>query len=443
MFAETEYMLWDRDETEKRAALEISRRADAFAPTPGPDAHGPQAPRPPERAGPSSGLVPPALRDSAFSLEETEARAAINWVNWLQAQGARPHGNAPTGPLREVPSRVSLPSLPLESSALPQATPEALRQMFAVLESEVTPERIVEGEVIVPSPEQALGDDTPTSPRVVSRPAPTPLDSPSDGDASVGTASEDGAASRRQTGAPAAVTLETLERSFAASGFQSFELAPGSLSSFASEAPGRDEEPTLDAAPASLNGAPYPAAPYPAAPYPAAPEMAAPEMAAPEMAAPEMAMPEIAPLPTFPAQTPTSTASSTFEPLPDAVPEPTVAPVLLPVATPYAADSPAEAPRAADPPEPDDDDYDARLARARRWQAEARTTESLAEYRSILKYAPALLPDVMQDLRQRVAEAPEDAEAHRLLGDAYVRQGEYLGALEAYNRAVALTDSGS
>jgi cytochrome c-type biogenesis protein CcmH/NrfG len=38
-------------------------------------------------------------------------------------------------------------------------------------------------------------------------------------------------------------------------------------------------------------------------------------------------------------------------------------------------------------------------------------------------------------------EAPDHPELHRLLGDAYIRQGNYLQALEAYNRAVALTQA--
>ncbi len=98
-----------------------------------------------------------------------------------------------------------------------------------------------------------------------------------------------------------------------------------------------------------------------------------------------------------------------------------------------------------DPPpdsaEPASDDYGARLALARQWQRAGRTGEALAEYRTLLKRAPDLLPDVLEELRQRIADAPEDPEVHRLLGDAYVQQGEYLGALEAYNRAVALSES--
>ncbi len=178
--------------------------------------------------------------------------------------------------------------------------------------------------------------------------------------------------------------MESLERGFASSGFQTFELAPGSLSSLATEPQGHDESPTFGPTPAEAATSPRSAA------------------------VSKVAQPHES-----------SFAPATSDAAVNVLPEP----------------APAT--------EPADDDYDARLARARRWQAEDRTNEALAEYRSIIKNAPGLLPEVMDDLRQRIAAAPSDPEAHRLLGDAYVRQGEYLGALEAYNRAVALTDGDS
>ncbi len=153
MFAETEYMLWDRDETEKRAALD--RRPPAASIPLTSDGESPPINRPPERASGSAHLVPPALRDHGFNLEETEARVAINWVNWLQAQGAKPHGDTSTGPLGGDLAREGLPSLPRNSGTLPQATPEALRQMFAVLESDVPSDRYVDGEIVQSLPEDA------------------------------------------------------------------------------------------------------------------------------------------------------------------------------------------------------------------------------------------------------------------------------------------------
>ncbi len=67
--------------------------------------------------------------------------------------------------------------------------------------------------------------------------------------------------------------------------------------------------------------------------------------------------------------------------------------------------------------------------------------DALAEYRIVLKNSPDLLTDVMNDLRASLAEQPDHPEVHRLLGDAHIRQGDYLSALESYNRAVALTQA--
>ncbi len=108
MFAETEYMLWSREDTEKHEALDMGRVGRGFTPPFGPTRAG-ELPPGLERGTPSSALVPPALREQGFSLEETEARAAINWVNWLQAQGARPHGSAPPASAAQAARRRTVP----------------------------------------------------------------------------------------------------------------------------------------------------------------------------------------------------------------------------------------------------------------------------------------------------------------------------------------------
>ncbi|HZC76604.1 MAG TPA: DUF6584 family protein, partial [Ktedonobacterales bacterium] len=86
IFAETEYMLWSQDEEASGAAGSPSfeqARTDTVA-----------------RA---AAIVPPVLREQGGSMDDTDARAAINWINWLQAQGARPRdpitGKPTTGPL--------------------------------------------------------------------------------------------------------------------------------------------------------------------------------------------------------------------------------------------------------------------------------------------------------------------------------------------------------
>ncbi|HEV8192424.1 MAG TPA: tetratricopeptide repeat protein, partial [Ktedonobacterales bacterium] len=93
------------------------------------------------------------------------------------------------------------------------------------------------------------------------------------------------------------------------------------------------------------------------------------------------------------------------------------------------------------PAGPAPDDYPARLALARQRREEGNLDEAMVEYRAVLKNAPDLFSEVLEDLRAIVATAPEHPELHRLLGDAYIRQGDYLNALESYNRALALSQA--
>jgi tetratricopeptide (TPR) repeat protein len=86
-------------------------------------------------------------------------------------------------------------------------------------------------------------------------------------------------------------------------------------------------------------------------------------------------------------------------------------------------------------------DYPSRLNRARQWRDEGRLDDAFAAYRVLLKLAPDLLPDVLAEIEEALRVAPEHPEAHRLLGDARLKQGNYMGALEAYNRAMELAQS--
>jgi tetratricopeptide (TPR) repeat protein len=107
-------------------------------------------------------------------------------------------------------------------------------------------------------------------------------------------------------------------------------------------------------------------------------------------------------------------------------------------------EEPAPAAAQQEPPPPAErlpapDDYPARLERARQLRRDGRTDEALIEYRAVLKNAPDLFDSVLDELNEVLTASPEHPDVHRLLGDARIRQGDYLGALESYNRAVALT----
>lgn len=111
------------------------------------------------------------------------------------------------------------------------------------------------------------------------------------------------------------------------------------------------------------------------------------------------------------------------------------------VEPPTAVEPPAELSLEHLPPEPDPHNYAARLEQARGHRDAGSLDEAIVEYRTVVRNAPELLPDVLSDVESCLVERPEHPELHRLLGDARIRQGDYLGALESYNRAVALTQS--
>ncbi len=84
-----------------------------------------------------------------------------------------------------------------------------------------------------------------------------------------------------------------------------------------------------------------------------------------------------------------------------------------------------------------EDDYPARLELAERQRKTGRLDEALGHYRAIMRGAPELIDKVIAGLLAAANETPEQAAVYRLLGDAYTRRGNYMEALEAYNRGLA------
>lgn len=83
-------------------------------------------------------------------------------------------------------------------------------------------------------------------------------------------------------------------------------------------------------------------------------------------------------------------------------------------------------------------DADQHLEMARTLRRQGHMGEALVEYRALVKVATDRMPEIIRDLRDAAIEDPREAEIQRLLGDAYIRQGDYVEALEAYNQASAL-----
>lgn len=86
-----------------------------------------------------------------------------------------------------------------------------------------------------------------------------------------------------------------------------------------------------------------------------------------------------------------------------------------------------------------EDDYPGRLELAERQRINGNLSEALGHYRAVIRGAPHLVDRVISGLLASIGETPEQAAVYRLLGDAYTRRGNYMEALEAYNRGLAVS----
>ncbi|HEY0753681.1 MAG TPA: tetratricopeptide repeat protein [Ktedonobacteraceae bacterium] len=79
-----------------------------------------------------------------------------------------------------------------------------------------------------------------------------------------------------------------------------------------------------------------------------------------------------------------------------------------------------------------------RLLRGYQYQLSGAYEESMQEYRLVIRNAPELLEDVISNLRALLKINPRFSLGYRVLGDAYMRKGEYLQAMESYNKALTM-----
>jgi tetratricopeptide (TPR) repeat protein len=351
IFAETEFMLWGRDE-EDRSQNGGNQSPSSASST---DIFGASRV---DRFERSTVIVPPALADSHGGIEDTEARAAIGWVRWLQAQGARPMDVAP--PASVTRSKGNTGTLP--------PTRQELREMFAELEPQRREPQVIEADVTQASSAADAADSV--------------------ADAQGGDADEvsDRAGTPSSDGSVGAVSARPDER-----GDDNARDEPGSGAA------------ALDglAAFADVSGDVRGEKPKPAAPLPAAK----------------------LPLPDIQLAVPLAGGDALNEQVTEGGEDTPGARLIEEVPRDDTAGGP---------------EYLPRLRGARRKRADGRMEEALLEYRSLLRDSPDALDDLIHDLRDTSAES-NDPEVHRLLGDAYIREGNYLNALESYNRALALS----
>jgi tetratricopeptide (TPR) repeat protein len=79
------------------------------------------------------------------------------------------------------------------------------------------------------------------------------------------------------------------------------------------------------------------------------------------------------------------------------------------------------------------------LLRGYHYQLAGDYDEAMQEYRAIIRSTPDLLDEVISNVRALLKLAPKYSAGYRVLGDAYMRKGEYLQAMEAYNKALTMT----
>lgn len=78
------------------------------------------------------------------------------------------------------------------------------------------------------------------------------------------------------------------------------------------------------------------------------------------------------------------------------------------------------------------------LVRGYQYQLAGAYDDAMQEYRVTIRNAPELLDEVISNLRALLKLAPRYTTGYRVLGDAYMRQGQYLQAMEAYNKALTM-----
>ncbi len=79
------------------------------------------------------------------------------------------------------------------------------------------------------------------------------------------------------------------------------------------------------------------------------------------------------------------------------------------------------------------------LLRGYQYQLAGDYDEAMQEYRIIIRTTSELLGEVISNVRALLKLTPKYSAGYRVLGDAYMRQGEYLQAMEAYNKALSMT----
>jgi tetratricopeptide (TPR) repeat protein len=440
LFKETAYMIWSRDNDEPVTA-------EIAAMMPG-GSHGPSTP----------------------SVNDDE----LAFVRWLQSQGARPidtAGNMPAASAVALPSSNSSQSSPIE-------LPPFLRQAFAEatdngpvagttgdLQPEASPD-LVDGHLqqpvlsqepgpVVEQPPLTMMPDVPDMPTeqtpIIFMPQPSSVESASE--SAVSQLHEDynkeelsDRASYSPDGEPAmyeapsytdeAVFIENEQQSFVPlpsyEPVTSYEPEFVDISSVAEAPKPYLASSTIDElATAELDAVHLPSVAEPNISVAVPPASLVESVSYPELTDEEPAAPPLPPIGAAPLrqEMPTLTTPPTIEAIEQGIQSAGFTHHSTGRLSSLAEDEDIESDVVTDIP--------SRLAHAHDLRRQGRMGEALSEYRQLVKSATDEMPMIIRALRDATLEDPDESELYRLLGDAFIRAGDYIEALEAYNRGSA------
>ena len=87
--------------------------------------------------------------------------------------------------------------------------------------------------------------------------------------------------------------------------------------------------------------------------------------------------------------------------------------------------------------EAEPENYFARLTLAVALVSARLPEQALTEYRRLIRESDELLPEVVERLKEMIADGDAPARAHRVLGDAYMKLGQFDLAMAEFQRALS------
>jgi cytochrome c-type biogenesis protein CcmH/NrfG len=82
------------------------------------------------------------------------------------------------------------------------------------------------------------------------------------------------------------------------------------------------------------------------------------------------------------------------------------------------------------------DNHFARLTLAVAYVSARQPEQALTEYRRLIKDSEELLPEVVERLKEMIADGDAPSRTHRVLGDAYMKLGQFDLAMAEFQRAL-------